>query len=205
LFKTGYDENFSAIVSSNNPLSGKHANLIKQQAITYNTAMTTNIEVISKYVEYHEKHGVLRCISHKYGMTRDGGVHRHLQSHHQSIPIGIRNKIVQYADDLELKDPKDVRPPNPDAGPIEGFEIIENGFKCTFEGCPGYYGATENTMKDHCKKMHKSNEKKWVRQAVQTFFPCTSFIYYSNISAEYQLLPCDHASNYPSDCNGCIG
>jgi hypothetical protein len=103
-----------------------------------------------------------------------------LQSHHKSIPIGIRNKIVQYADGLELKDPKEVRPSNPEAGPVEGFEVFENGFKCIFEGCSGYYSAKEDTMKEHCRTAHNCHEKKWVHQAVQTFFPGMILFYYIN-------------------------
>jgi Orsellinic acid/F9775 biosynthesis cluster protein D len=162
-----------------------------------------NIEDIGIYVKYHEEYGVLRCISHKYGMTSGDGIGRHLQIYHKSIPIDIRNKIIEYADGLGLKDAKDIRPPNPEAGPIEGFEIFENGFKCIFEDCPGYYSAKESTMKKHSENKHKCHEKKWVHQTVQTFFPGIPSIYYTNASTELHLFSRHDASRCYSDCNGC--
>jgi hypothetical protein len=160
---------------------------------------------VGAYVEYHEEQGILRCISHKYDMTPGEGVMRHFQRHHGSISLGIRNKIIKYAASAPLKDPKDVRPPNPDADPVEGFEVIENGFKCTFEGCLGYYCPTLSTIKKHCINMHECHEEKWTRQAIQTFFQGISLNYYTNIRPELQLLPCDDASNCYSDCNGRTG
>lgn len=142
------------------------------------------IEIIEKYVKYNEKHGVLICITHGHSLTPGEGIGRHFQLYHQSTSIETRTKIIEYATTLPLANPKDMKHPDPDDGPIEGLELEKNGFYCIYENCNGYFSAKETTMMKHCKITHDWNSKEgpmWREQAVQTFFSGIFLSYHFNI------------------------
>ena len=130
--------------------------------------MTT--EHIENYVKYNEKHGVLICIPHGYGLVPGDGIGRHFQYYHRSISIETRDRIVEYTGTLSLTDSEDVVLPNPGESPIEGLKLEDNGFYCIHNDCDGYFSGKESTIIKHCQKAHKSKEKLWRKQAVQTFF-----------------------------------
>ena len=158
------------------PLIQNHSQDTKQASYnTTKTSMTT--ENIEDYVKYDEKHGVLICIPHGSSLVPGEGIGRHFQQYHGSIPIGTRKKITEYAETLALTDPDDIGTPDPGDGTIKGLKLEENGFCCTHDDCDGYFSAKESTMIKHCQNAHKTNDKMWRKQAVQTFFAGITFFY----------------------------
>jgi len=161
------------------------------------TKTTMSSENIEKYVKYNEKHGVLICNPHGYGLVPGDGIGRHFQIYHQSISVENRKEIAHYATTLPLTDPEDVIPPDPDEGPIEGLQLEKNGFICIHDDCDGYVSAKENTMIQHCRNVHgrqSNDEIMWRKQAVQTFFSGIIFIYHLTFRKISQLL----SSNFTS-------
>jgi hypothetical protein len=120
------------------------------------------------YVIYNELYQVLICCQHHYAISPDSIV-RHFRMLHKSIPLEMRQRIIKYASELDLLEPKKVSVPT-QMTPIKGLAIYD-GFKCTYNGCTELRGTVES-MRKHCHTHGWviSDGIKWSEQKLQTFF-----------------------------------
>lgn len=123
----------------------------------------------NEYVTYNKSNHILICRQHGYGIPPNW-IKNHFQRLHQETPLETRNKIIEYANSLDLWVPKEVLLSH-DGLCINGLTIIE-GYQCQYEGCQELYGM-ETSMRKHCQKVHRWTIEEgiqWTKQGVQTIF-----------------------------------
>jgi hypothetical protein len=107
--------------------------------------------------------------------NRDLSNLRHFQRFHKAITVDTRNRIVTYGKTLHLLPVEAVITPRPEDGPIDGLELVLNGWKCTYEECEdSFLSAVESitVMENHCRKhgWKRHDPPMWEKCAMQTFF-----------------------------------
>ena len=115
--------------------------------------------MINQYLLYIEKIHVLICRSCQHGLLPGEGIRRHLHEKHQKIPLKTRRELISWANELPLVEPDQVLVPGPEEAPIEGLELIGNGFKCKFPDCLNPFITTPGAMKTHYYTRHKGVKK----------------------------------------------
>jgi Orsellinic acid/F9775 biosynthesis cluster protein D len=113
---------------------------------------------ISKYVLYLEGWKVLVCLNDKCGHCLvPTSVGRHLRIHHKGCyDLQLRQRIEQYASQLRLAEPSDVRSPIDTPPPIEGLKVLK-GWRC--QRCHRV-GVEINGAILHCRKEHEWTSSK---------------------------------------------
>ena len=130
-------------------------------------------ESIEKYLLYNAKWQVVICKTCKYCPVPGKSLARHLMDEHQSIALSTRKELITWAETLDLVEPDRVRVPNANTPPIEGLELVEDGYKCEYVGCIDPYAGTASSIIEDCNKKHKwikTDGIKWTKLALQTFF-----------------------------------
>ena len=148
-----------------------------------------NTTDFSEYVLHNEKYHVLLCQQCKIGIppTR---VEHHLRDEHKSIPIQIRNSMVEWASTLRLCEPNKVATPPEEEGPIPYLELKEDGYQCRIENCRAFR-STEVGIEKHSYShgWKKGEVKLWDVKCLQRFFNQGTHGKY--ISYQIQLLMVD--------------
>jgi hypothetical protein len=75
---------------------------------------------MNTYVTYNAQYKVLICREHMYGVNPDH-LSRHLRDSHKSIPLAMRNAIVDYSKTLDLAAPENIDVVGETAHAIEGL------------------------------------------------------------------------------------
>jgi hypothetical protein len=104
---------------------------------------------VNLYVTYVEDFKVLICQTCRHGLAAKG-MKRHFQWRHRSIPIEVRNQIIEFAAGLDMKKPEEVEVARVEVPAIEGLDVVK-GFEC--EECNAIYGRIQS-MKEHCRARH---------------------------------------------------
>jgi hypothetical protein len=128
-------------------------------------------EIIRQYVTYLPNFHVIICRQCKFAIPSTY-ISRHFRNLHTKIPLATRQAIIDFADTVQIDEPRRVTIPHPEEDPIDDLELIKKGFQCQFGDCTEC-SKTEPTMRQHCRDDHgwvKSAEQMWTVQAVQTFF-----------------------------------
>ena len=110
----------------------------------------TNIKE-DDYFLYLSEYRVLICRACKYAIRSQGGIQRHFQKRHASLPLSIRKTLVEYASQLQLIVPENIHIPEAPLSPIDVLDVIDG---CQCNDC-GYACGSEGSMLVHCKKEHK--------------------------------------------------
>ena len=101
-----------------------------------------------------------------------------------------RKEILTYANTLTLLPPQEVSTPGPENDPIEGLELISNGWKCIYENCEDHFLSgtiVTTTMENHCRihGWRVRDPPMWEKCSMQTFFK-GNHIKYFEVKAETQ-------------------
>jgi hypothetical protein len=125
---------------------------------------------MNAYVTYNTEYKLLICRQHKCGIARDY-IQRHFRRYHQTVPLAMRDAIVDYSKTIDLAPPQNIAVVEEMVHAIEGLTVTD-GYQCTYYDCSEVRG-TEGSMKEHCKKDHgwlTVTGIMWKQQAVQTIF-----------------------------------
>ena len=126
--------------------------------------------MMKTYVTYNAQYKVLICREHMYGVNPDH-LSRHLRDSHKSIPLAMRNAIVDYSKTLDLAAPENIDVVGETVHAIESLTVVD-GYQCTYYDC-SELRSTDGSMKEHCKKEHgwlTVTGVMWKKQAFQTIF-----------------------------------
>jgi hypothetical protein len=119
---------------------------------------------------YHlPEHRVLICKECRYAI-QPSAISSHLKGLHH-IYRSERQELVEYANELQLADPRDVVLPPPDSAPIPSLPT-QNGLACKVDGCT-YLCVTAKRMMSHWVTAHRDvvdSGDKWRPVILQTFF-----------------------------------
>ena len=100
---------------------------------------------------------MLICQTCRHGLVATG-VQRHFQRCHKCISIEVRKQIVEFAAQLDIKNPEEVEVPTVELVAIEGLDIIK-GLEC--EACNALYGRVQS-MEHHCRTRHGWQKSKGI-------------------------------------------
>jgi hypothetical protein len=104
-----------------------------------------------EYLIYLQEYQLLICITCKHTLS-SSGIPRHLQIFHKIIPNPIRQKLIEYASTLLLKDESTVRVPTEAIPAIPYLATPIEGFRCTI--CTSIFSRTEKGIRKHCQRAH---------------------------------------------------
>ncbi|KAH8799052.1 hypothetical protein F5884DRAFT_132114 [Xylogone sp. PMI_703] len=123
----------------------------------------------TQLLHYIPRHKVLICRECRYAI-QPSAISRHLKELHR-IYRSRRQTLLEYAQGLDLADPKDVTLPGPDERPVPLLTTIA-GLACEASGC-NHLCATLKRMKKHWTEDHSTltlNNPQWRPVNLQTFF-----------------------------------
>jgi hypothetical protein len=133
------------------------------------TIVPSTIPQPSQLLHYLLPYRILICKECHYAI-QPSAISRHLKEIHQ-IYRSNRKKFIQYAQSLDLADPRDVIAPVPNMAPIT-FLPTTSGLACRASGC-GHLCATIQRMKRHWATLHSNvaaDAAQWRAVDLQTFF-----------------------------------
>jgi Orsellinic acid/F9775 biosynthesis cluster protein D len=114
-----------------------------------------------QYVFYLEQFQSIVCRECQYGITK-GGLRRHFERRHNSIPVKQRRDLETYIKQFDLREVKETQDPLNEVNPIEGLKIHE-GYMCTVQGCH-HLRTTLMSIQKHCQSKHGWTESKGTYQ-----------------------------------------
>ena len=155
---------------------------------------TSNVEIMNEYVTYNTTYHILICRQCGYAIPQDW-IMRHFRQLHKTIPLAMRQDIINYGLSLELWHPSEVYEQWKNMttkSPVDDLAIF-SGFKCQFDDCMSYR-RTEVSMKKHYRETHNWVAKDGIiliKEKLQSFFGGRHVKYISNIifPALYPLKP----------------
>ncbi len=133
---------------------------------------------MEQLLHYLAAQNVLVCKQCSYAI-QPSAISRHLKERHH-IYRAHREKMLKYAEALNLAEPADVLLPLPGDAPLP-FLTIESGFACAADGC-SHLCVTLKRMKRHWATSHGRaaiNEVDWRRVNLQTFFRGSHLRYFA--------------------------
>ncbi len=133
---------------------------------------------MEQLLHYMPAHNVLVCKQCSYAI-QPSAISRHLKERHH-VYREHRQKMLKYAEALNLAEPADVSLPLPGDAPLP-FLTIESGFACATNGC-SHLCVTLKRMKRHWATSHGRaaiNEVDWQRVNLQTFFRGSHLRYFA--------------------------
>ncbi len=128
---------------------------------------------MDEYIIYNTTYHILICRQCGYAIPQDG-IMRHYRRFHKTIPLVMRQEIINYGLSLDLLQPSKVQELWETLNvntTIKGLTVY-SGFQCQYEGCVKY-ARTEISMKQHCRETHNWVAKEriiWKKQQLQTIF-----------------------------------
>jgi len=128
---------------------------------------------MNEYIRYNIVYHILICRQCGFAIPQDG-IMRHFRQFHKTIPLVIRQDIINYGLSLDLWHPSQVHEQWQNMNvksPVDSL-TIHPGFKCQHNDCLKYT-RTEVSMKQHCRKTHEWVAKDsiiWTTQQLQSFF-----------------------------------
>ena len=128
---------------------------------------------MNQYIIYNNVHHTLICRQCGEAIPQDW-IMRHFRRFHKTIPLAIRQDIINYGLSLELWQPSQVHEQWENMNmksPVDGLPIF-SGFKCQYNDCMKYR-RTEVSMKQHCRETHSWVVKDgivWIKKELQSFF-----------------------------------
>src|SRR5258706_9968933 len=123
----------------------------------------------SQMLHYLSTHRVLICKGCRYAI-QPSAISRHLKELHR-IYRSDRQEFMEYAQSLDLADPRDVVLPEPHEAPAP-FLPTESGLACGASGC-GHLCVTVKRMKRHWATVHSDvavDAAQWRLVDLQTSF-----------------------------------
>ena len=142
---------------------------------------------MNQYIIYNAIYHVLICRQCGCSIPQDW-IMRHFRQYHKTIPLEVRQEIINYGSGLDLWQPIDVHKQREIMNiksSVEGLTIL-SGFQCQEAGCIKYTHV-EKSMKIHYRTSHAWTAKdgvKWRTQRIQSFFggPHVRYDYFWNTS-----------------------
>jgi len=128
---------------------------------------------MEQYVIYNSIYHILICRQCGHAIPQDW-IMRHFRQMHKTIPLSVRQEIINYGKSLELWQPNEVQQlweNNEIKSSVSGL-VVKTGFQCQYYNC-GKLTRTESSMKTHCWNDHDWNKRAgtmWREQFLQTFF-----------------------------------
>jgi hypothetical protein len=123
----------------------------------------------SQLLHYLLPHRVLICKECRYAI-QPSAISRHLKELHR-IYRSDRQEFMEYAQGLDLADPRDVILPEPNEVPVP-FLLTTSGLACGASGC-GHLCVTIKRMRRHWATVHSdvvADAPQWRPVDLQTFF-----------------------------------
>ncbi len=128
---------------------------------------------MNQYISYNIVHHTLICRQCGEAIPQDW-IMRHFRRFHKTIPLAIRQDIINYGLSLELWQPSQVHEQWENMNmksPVDGL-TIHSDFKCQYNDCMKYT-HTEVSIKQHCRETYNWVAKDgiiWIKQQLQSFF-----------------------------------
>lgn len=155
----------------------------------------------SQLFHHLPKYQVVICTACRYAVP-PRAVNRHLKEIH-GVHHSLRPNFVKFVENLDLRKPEEVTPPDEDDFPIPELPVF-CGLQCNFVDC-GHLCLTEKRMKSHwASGQHAYGEmlKPWRSVPVQTFFRGNLLKYFSNISQPGDPELKLNVAKYGGGCTG---
>lgn len=152
----------------------------------------------TQLLHYLPQHRVLICTGCRYAI-QPSAISRHLKEIHR-IYRSNRREFMNYAEELDLADPKNVTLPGPNEDPLP-FLPTTNGLSCEASGC-NYLCASIKRMKMHWAAEHSemiADDSQWRPVDLQTFFRGNQLRYFIVRQSSTTLSRPERHSNIDSE------